>query len=136
MAAASNGTTITKKPRGYRVRSRRYGNLTAELSPSAPGTNHATATQNPSTSIGRRDRLRLLAPGDFLGAELRDAFDQLHGHGLGKREADGALVDLVRYKLVLERRDDAPGDGVERVVLLPPGEKSTGPLCSLYVGIL
>ena len=59
-----------------------------------------------SLALFRRGRLRLLALGDFLRAELRDASDQLHGDGLREREADRALVNLVRRKVVLERRDD------------------------------
>src|ERR1700674_5621258 len=66
----------------------------------------------------RRGRFRLLALGDFLRAELRDASDQLHGDGLGEGEPDRALANLVRCKVVLERFDDALGGGVERVVLL------------------
>jgi hypothetical protein len=54
----------------------------------------------------RRGRFRLRAIGDFLRAELRDASDQLHGDGLGEREPDRALADLVRCKVVLERFDD------------------------------
>jgi hypothetical protein len=70
----------------------------------------------------RRGRLRLLALGDFLRAELRDAFDQLHGYALREREADRAPADLVRCKVVLERRDNLIGGGVERVVLPLPSE--------------
>ena len=70
----------------------------------------------------RRGRFRLRAIGDFLRAELRDASDQLHGDGLGEREPDRALADLIRCKVVLERFDDARGGGVERVVPLPASE--------------
>jgi len=70
----------------------------------------------------RRGRLRLLQLGDFVRAELCDAFNQLHRNRLGEREADGALaVELVRREIVLERRDEAGVGGVERVVLLPTG---------------
>ena len=50
-------------------------------------------------------RLRLLVLDDFLRAKLRDAFDQLQWDGLGEREADRALLDLVRRKVVFERRN-------------------------------
>ena len=53
---------------------------------------------------------------------LRDALDQLRGDGPREREADRALVDLVRCKVVLERRDDVIGGGVERIVLPPSSE--------------
>jgi hypothetical protein len=63
----------------------------------------------------------LLALDDFLRAELRDAFDQLHGDGLGQRKAERPfVVDFVRREFVLERCDKAIAGGVERVVLLPP----------------
>jgi hypothetical protein len=54
---------------------------------------------------------RLLALGDFLRAELRDATDQLHRHGLREREADRALFNLIWCKVVLERRDELIGGG-------------------------
>ena len=79
-------------------------------------------------------RLRRRACGSFLRSELRDTLDQLDRDGLGEREADRAPVNLVRCKLVLERRDDETGGAIDRVVLLPPGERKQGP-CSLYEGI-
>lgn len=39
-----------------------------------------------------------------------------------RREADGALVDVILCKLVRERRDEAFAGGVERIVLLPTSE--------------
>src|SRR2546422_11771879 len=73
----------------------------------------------------RRGRLRLLALSDFLRSELCDAFYQLHRNGLGEREADRGLVDLVRRKVVLEFRDNASSGGGERVVVFSPSEKET-----------
>ncbi len=64
----------------------------------------------------------LLARGHFLGPELRDAADQLHGDGLGEREADRALIDLVWGKIGFECFEDAAGNWVERVVMFPAGE--------------
>ncbi len=49
----------------------------------------------------RRDRLHLLDLSYFLRPEPREAFDQLRGDGLGERESDRALSDLIRYKIVL-----------------------------------
>src|SRR5258708_17110763 len=58
----------------------------------------------------------------FLGAELRNALDQLHWNGLGERESDGTLRNFVGCKFVLERRHQAIACWIERVVLLPPGQ--------------
>jgi hypothetical protein len=69
---------------------------------------------------------RLLVLGDFPRAELRDACNQLHGDGLGEREADRAFADLIRGKVVSECLDDLIRRGVERVVLLPPSEIEHG----------
>ncbi len=79
----------------------------------------------PTSSVGaglailRRGRFRLLAAGDLFRAEFRDASNQLHGDGLGQREADCALVDRVTCKLFLEGRDHPLSGGVDRLVLLP-----------------
>jgi hypothetical protein len=57
-----------------------------------------------------RRRQALLALHDLLGAELRDAGDQLHRDRLGEREADRALAtDLVRREFILERGDEGMG---------------------------
>jgi hypothetical protein len=53
----------------------------------------------------RGGRLGLLVLDDFLRAKLRDAFDQLQWDGLGEREPDRALLDLVRREVVFERRN-------------------------------
>jgi len=59
-------------------------------------------------------------------------FDQLHGDGRGERKADRAfVVDLVRRQVALERRDEATGAGVERVVPLPPSQIENGETRSL-----
>src|SRR5882672_9738546 len=70
----------------------------------------------------RRGRLRLLSLRDFFGPELRNPLDQLHWDRLREREADRALTELVRCKLLLESSDQALASRIERVVLLPPGE--------------
>ena len=77
-------------------------------------------------ALGQRGRLSLLAPGDFVAAELRDLSDQLRGNRLREREAECAPCDLVAGKSVPECRDEALGGGVERIVLLPPSEIKLG----------
>jgi hypothetical protein len=54
-----------------------------------------------SLAVLRRCPVRFAAFGSLLGAELRDALDQVHWHWLGERETDRALLDLVRRKAVL-----------------------------------
>ena len=77
-------------------------------------------------ALGRRGRLSLLAPGAFVGAELRDLSDQLRGNRLRVREADCAPCDLVASKSVPECRDEALGGGIERILLLPPSKIKLG----------
>src|SRR5260370_39260797 len=96
------------------------------LTPQSIGPASRGWRQSAGLALLRRGRLRVLALGDFLRSELRDAFDQLHGDGLGEWEADRALVDLVRCKVVLGRRDEGIGGGGERVVLPPPSEIEYG----------
>ena len=61
--------------------------------------------------------------GDLLRAELGYLCDQLHGNGLGEREAEcAAVVELVWCEVVLERLHKVRGYGVQRVVLFPAGE--------------
>jgi len=67
----------------------------------------ALAFSRSATSLARNFAMR---PINFTGT----------GWDSGKRI--GALIHLVRCKLILERRDHACGGGIERVVLLPPGE--------------
>src|SRR5206468_6407877 len=84
-----------------------------------------------SAALLRPRRLRPRALFRFLSEELRDALDQLHRDGLGEREADRALRDLVRCQVVLVRRDQTSGRGIEREVLLPAREihhVAAGPL--------
>src|SRR6478736_768584 len=89
----------------------------------ASASSGAVVRRHNSPPTLRPRQLRLRACRSFLRPELRDARDQLDRDGLGKREADRALVNLVRRKLVLERRDDVTGGAIDRVVLLPPSER-------------
>jgi hypothetical protein len=61
---------------------------------------HGLVPERELALLGRAG-LRFLAFGHFLGAEFRDAFDQLHGDGLGEWEADRAFLDFVWCKVVL-----------------------------------
>src|SRR5688572_29880847 len=102
------------------------GVISSASGPPCSATASISFSKARSLALLRRGRLRLLAHGDFLRAELRDAFDQLHGDGLGEREADRALVDLVRRELGLERCHEVIVGGIERVVLTPSSEIEHG----------
>jgi hypothetical protein len=65
--------------------------------------------------------------GDLLSPEFGYSCDQVHGNGLGEREAEcAAVVELVWRDVVLERLHKVSGYGVERVVLFPPSEIDHG----------
>src|SRR5258708_38911266 len=93
------------------------------------------ATGHSSPALLRHCPLYPRACGSVLREELPDALDQLHGDGLGEREADRALVDLVRCKVVLERGDEAPARGRETGERLRTRAVAQVLPCTLHVRI-
>ena len=65
----------------------------------------------------------LSAVGDLLSPELGYSCDQVHGNGLGEREAECAAVVELVWRDVVHK---VSGYGVERVVLFPPSEIDHG----------
>ena len=94
-----------------------------------PGRELQMGAARPDNSVSSStgcDRLLLLKPKNFCCAKSRDTLDQLHRHRLGKWKANRPFVDFIWRKIFVELREDAIVGGIQRVMLLPPGEIDHG----------
>jgi hypothetical protein len=82
-------------------RGRKKGHRSIRRGNDAGSAPDGVSLQGLSAALALLRHGRLLVLGDFPRAELRDACNQLHGDGLGEREADRAFADLIRGKVVV-----------------------------------